>query len=70
MPRSRYAAGSLLDRWVLLASIVTQVAVVLLDRVPVRIALRSAYVATGQLQGIDVGEDVLKRIFSRFCVGK
>lgn len=33
-------------------------------------ALRSAYVATGQLQGIDVGEDVLKRIFSRFCVGK
>ena len=32
--------------------------------------LRSAYVVTGELQGIDVSEDVLEHIFSRFCVGK
>ena len=32
--------------------------------------LRRAYVVTGELQGIDVSEDVLDRIFARFCVGK
>ncbi len=32
--------------------------------------LRSAYVVTGELRGIDVSEDVLEHIFSRFCVGK
>jgi len=32
--------------------------------------LRCAYVVTGELQGINVSEDVLDRIFSRFCVGK
>lgn len=32
--------------------------------------LRSAYVVTGELQGIDVSEDVLEHVFSRFCVGK
>ncbi|MCX6093721.1 MAG: tRNA uridine-5-carboxymethylaminomethyl(34) synthesis GTPase MnmE [Candidatus Bipolaricaulota bacterium] len=32
--------------------------------------LRSAYVASGDLQGIDVSESILDAIFSRFCVGK
>lgn len=32
--------------------------------------LRSAYVASGDLQGIDVGESILDAVFSRFCVGK
>ena len=32
--------------------------------------LRSAYIVTGELQGIDVSEDVLDQIFARFCVGK
>ena len=32
--------------------------------------LRAAYLVAGELQGIDVSEDVLDRIFARFCVGK
>ncbi len=32
--------------------------------------LRASYTVTGELQGIDVSEEVLDRIFSRFCVGK
>ncbi len=32
--------------------------------------LRAAYTVAGELQGIDVSEDILDRIFSRFCVGK
>lgn len=32
--------------------------------------LRSAYAASGDLQGIDVGESILDAVFSRFCVGK
>ena len=32
--------------------------------------LRAAYTVAGELQGIDVSEDILARIFSRFCVGK
>ncbi len=32
--------------------------------------LRSAYVASGDLQGIDVNESILDAVFSRFCVGK
>ncbi len=32
--------------------------------------LRSAYVASGDLQGIDVSESILDAVFSRFCVGK
>ena len=32
--------------------------------------LRAAYLEAGKLQGIDVAEDVLDKIFSRFCVGK
>jgi tRNA modification GTPase len=32
--------------------------------------LRSAYAASGDLQGIDVSESILDAVFSRFCVGK
>ncbi len=32
--------------------------------------LRVAYREAGKLQGIDVSEDILSHIFSRFCVGK
>lgn len=32
--------------------------------------LREAYRASGELQGIDLSEAILDRIFSRFCVGK
>ncbi len=32
--------------------------------------LKAAYLEAGKLQGIDVSEDVLGKIFSRFCVGK
>ncbi|MEW5826625.1 MAG: tRNA uridine-5-carboxymethylaminomethyl(34) synthesis GTPase MnmE [Candidatus Bipolaricaulota bacterium] len=32
--------------------------------------LRAAHRATGELQGIDLSESILERIFSRFCVGK
>ncbi len=32
--------------------------------------LRSAYGASGDLQGIDVNESILDAVFSRFCVGK
>jgi tRNA modification GTPase len=32
--------------------------------------LRDAYTITGELQGIDVSEEVLDRLFQRFCVGK
>jgi tRNA modification GTPase len=32
--------------------------------------LRAAYTVTGELQGIDVSEEILREIFSRFCVGK
>lgn len=32
--------------------------------------LRAAYTVTAELQGIDVSEEVLNRIFARFCVGK
>ena len=32
--------------------------------------LKAAYIEAGKLQGIDISEDVLDKIFSRFCVGK
>jgi tRNA modification GTPase len=32
--------------------------------------LRATYAVTGELQGIDLGEEILDQIFSRFCVGK
>ncbi len=32
--------------------------------------LKTAYLEAGRLQGIDISEDVLGKIFSRFCVGK
>jgi tRNA modification GTPase len=32
--------------------------------------LRDAYTITGELQGIDVSEEVLDQLFRRFCVGK
>ncbi len=32
--------------------------------------LRTAYTEAGKLQGIDISEDVLDKIFARFCVGK
>lgn len=32
--------------------------------------LKAAYLEAGKLQGIDISEDVLGKIFSRFCVGK
>lgn len=32
--------------------------------------LRSAYRVAGELQGIDLSEDVLDHIFARFCIGK
>ncbi|MDD5220109.1 MAG: tRNA uridine-5-carboxymethylaminomethyl(34) synthesis GTPase MnmE [Candidatus Bipolaricaulis sp.] len=32
--------------------------------------LRSAYAASGALQGVDVAESILDAIFARFCVGK
>ena len=32
--------------------------------------LRNAYTITGELQGIDVSEEVLDQLFRRFCVGK
>jgi tRNA modification GTPase len=32
--------------------------------------LRNAYTITGELQGIDVSEEVLDQLFQRFCVGK
>ena len=32
--------------------------------------LRAAYVVVGELQGIDVSEDILSQVFSGFCVGK
>ena len=32
--------------------------------------LRAAYAVAGEPQGIDLGEEILERIFSRFCVGK
>ncbi len=32
--------------------------------------LKAAYLEAGKLQGIDISEDVLTKIFSRFCVGK
>jgi tRNA U34 5-carboxymethylaminomethyl modifying GTPase MnmE/TrmE len=32
--------------------------------------LRRAHAITGELQGIDASEEVLDRLFRRFCVGK
>ena len=32
--------------------------------------LRTTYAVTSELQGIDLGEEILNQIFSRFCVGK
>ncbi len=32
--------------------------------------LRAAHITAGELQGIDASEEVLDRLFSRFCVGK
>ncbi len=32
--------------------------------------LKTAYLEAGKLQGIDISEDILTKIFARFCVGK
>jgi tRNA modification GTPase len=36
----------------------------------VALELREALAAVGEVTGEVVGEDILARIFSRFCVGK
>jgi len=36
----------------------------------VSVSLRGAYIALGEVLGVEVGDDIVDRIFSEFCVGK
>ena len=36
----------------------------------VAIELRAAYIALGEILGLEIGDDIVDRIFSEFCVGK
>jgi len=36
----------------------------------VSISLRAAYIALGEILGAEIGDDIVDRIFSEFCVGK
>ncbi|MDR0272662.1 MAG: tRNA uridine-5-carboxymethylaminomethyl(34) synthesis GTPase MnmE [Clostridiales bacterium] len=36
----------------------------------VSVSLRAAYIALGEILGLEIGDDIVDRIFSEFCVGK
>ncbi|MCL2840426.1 MAG: tRNA uridine-5-carboxymethylaminomethyl(34) synthesis GTPase MnmE [Defluviitaleaceae bacterium] len=36
----------------------------------VSISLRAAYIALGEVLGVEIGDDIVDRIFAEFCVGK
>ncbi|MCL1883594.1 MAG: tRNA uridine-5-carboxymethylaminomethyl(34) synthesis GTPase MnmE [Defluviitaleaceae bacterium] len=36
----------------------------------VSVSLRAAYISLGEILGVEIGDDIVDRIFSEFCVGK